>query len=71
VVTATDVAGNTTEKQNYTWDFTYTMQDVTDTGIMKKDRGLIDVADYNQIMMQQQAQQMRQLQRQAQENSSQ
>jgi hypothetical protein len=38
---------------------------------MKKDRGLIDVADYNQIMMQQQAQQMRQLQRQAQENSSQ
>ena len=27
VVTATDVAGNTTEKQNYTWDFSYTMQE--------------------------------------------
>ena len=67
VVTATDVAGNTTEKQNYTWDFSYTMQEVTENGVMKKDDHYISVAEYNQILMQQQMQ----LQRQAQENQAQ
>ena len=46
VVTATDVAGNTTEKQNYTWDFSYTMQTATDTGELKKSRGLMDIGEY-------------------------
>jgi len=46
VVTATDVAGNTTEKQNYTWDFSYTMQNATATGELKKSRGLMDIGEY-------------------------
>lgn len=71
VVTATDVAGNTTEKQNYTWDFSYTMQAKTDTGELKKTRGLMDVGQYQQIIMQQQMQQQMQLQRQAQQNQQQ
>jgi hypothetical protein len=54
VVTATDVAGNTTEKQNYTWDFSYTMQDVTETGELKTTRGWMDAGGYQQRMMQQQ-----------------
>jgi hypothetical protein len=70
VITATDTAGNTTEKQNYTWDFSYTMQDVTDAGVMKKTRHLIDIGEYQQIMMRQQAQQMQQLQK-APDNSAQ
>jgi hypothetical protein len=64
VVTATDVAGNTTEKQNYTWDFTYTMQTSTDMGSVKKTRELIDVGQYQQIMMQQQMQMQNQIQTQ-------
>lgn len=71
VVTATDVAGNTTEKQNYTWDFTYTMQTATDMGAVKKSRGLMDPSQYQQIMMQEQMQRQVQLQRQVQENSAQ
>lgn len=71
VVTATDTAGNTTEKQNYTWDFTYTMQNATDTGISKKKRGLMDAGVYQQIMMRQQMQQMQQLQEQNQDSSAQ
>jgi hypothetical protein len=68
VVTATDGAGNTTEKQNYTWDFNYTMQTSTETTAVKKTRGLMDVGQYQQIMMQRQMQQM---QRQSQENQMQ
>jgi hypothetical protein len=64
VVTATDMAGNTTEKQNYTWDFTYTMQQVTDSGAVKKTRGLMDQGQYQQMMIQQQFR----LQKQAQDN---
>lgn len=63
VVTATDVAGNTTEKQNYTWDFSYTMQTSTDTAAAQKVRELMDVGQYQQIMMQQQMQQHMQQQR--------
>ena len=37
VVTATDAAGNATQKQNYTWDFTYTMQDKTDAAANTKE----------------------------------
>jgi hypothetical protein len=71
VVTATDVAGNTTEKQNYTWDFSYTMQAVTDTAAVQKVRGPMDVGEYQQKMMQVQMQQQMQLQRQAQQNRAQ
>jgi hypothetical protein len=67
VVTATDVAGNTTEKQNYTWDFSYTMQASTDTAAVQKTRGLMDIGQYQQIILQQQMQ----LQRQTQENQMQ
>jgi hypothetical protein len=56
VITATDVAGNTTEKQNYTWDFTYTMQEVTDTGVFGKNRSIMSMTQYQQILMQQQMQ---------------
>jgi hypothetical protein len=52
VVTATDVAGNTTEKQNYTWDFSYTMQTSTDTAAAQKSRGLMDVGRYQQMQQQ-------------------
>ena len=71
VVTATDAAGNTTEKQNYTWDFSYAMQEVKDTGELRRTRLHMDINQYQQIMMQQQVQQMQQLQKQAQENSAQ
>jgi hypothetical protein len=54
VITATDVAGRATEKQNYTWDFSYTMQVVTENGEVKKTRGLMGIGEYQQIMMQQQ-----------------
>jgi hypothetical protein len=64
VVTATDVAGNTTEKQNYTWDFSYTMQAVTDTGGVQRSRKIMNVVEFQQLLMQEQ-------QRQAQENRAQ
>lgn len=54
VVTATDVAGNTTEKQNYTWDFSYTMQAVTETGELKRTQRWMDNGQYQQMQMQQQ-----------------
>ena len=66
VVTATDVAGNTTEKQNYTWDFSYTMQTSTDTAAAQRTRGIMDVGRYQQILVQQRMQQQMQLQKQAQ-----
>jgi hypothetical protein len=64
VVTATDVAGNTTEKQNYTWDFSYTMQTVTDTGGVQRSRKIMNAGVFQQLLMQEQ-------QRQAQENRAQ
>ena len=64
VVTATDVAGNTTEKQNYTWDFSYTMQTVTDTGGVQRSRKIMNAGEFQQLLMQEQ-------QRQAQENRAQ
>ena len=53
-VTTTDVAGNTTEKQNDTCDFTYTVQEVKDTGEVKKIRGLLGISEYQRRMMMQQ-----------------
>jgi hypothetical protein len=57
VVTATDTAGNTTEKQNYTWDFSYTTQPVSDTAEVRTTHGLMDIGTYQQLMMQQNMQQ--------------
>ena len=64
VVTATDVAGNTTEKQNYTWDFSYTMQAVTDTGGVQRSRRIMNAGEFQQLLMQEQL-------KQAQENRAQ
>jgi hypothetical protein len=64
VVTATDVAGNTTEKQNYTWDFSYTMQTVTDTGGVQRSRKIMNAGEFQQLLMQEQL-------KQAQENRAQ
>ncbi|HEY5233517.1 MAG TPA: hypothetical protein VIK35_08295 [Verrucomicrobiae bacterium] len=67
VVTATDEAGNIKDKQNYTWDFTYTMQTSTDTGEMKRSRQIMGVDQYQQMLMQMQQQQMqKQMQMQSQ-----
>ena len=52
VVTSTDVAGNTTEKQNYTWDFSYTLQNATDTGAFQSSRKVMDIGQYQQLRMQ-------------------
>ena len=54
VVTATDVAGNTTEKQNYTWDFAYTKQTVTGTGEFKKGQGWISLDTYEKFQAEKQ-----------------
>ena len=53
VVTATDVAGNTTEKQNYTWDFSYTMQTVTDTGETTRTRSIMNIGEYQRRLQMQ------------------
>jgi hypothetical protein len=71
VATATDAAGNTTEKQNYTWDFSYAMQTITDTAAVQKTRSIMNVGEYQQKMMQQQMQQQMQLRGQTQENQMQ
>jgi hypothetical protein len=52
VITATDVAGNTTEKQNYEWYFNYTTQTATETADVKKWRGFIDIVEYQQSQAQ-------------------
>ncbi len=52
VVTATDVAGNTTEKQNYEWYFTYTTDHVTDTAEIRVERGLMPIEQYQQYLRQ-------------------
>lgn len=53
VVTATDAAGNATQKQNYEWYYSYSMQEANDTGIIKKERGIMDAVSFHQIMSQQ------------------
>lgn len=64
VVTATDVAGNTTEKQNYTWDFSYAMQPVTDTAGVQRSRKIMGMVEFQQLLLQEQ-------QKQAQEDRAQ
>jgi len=54
VVTATDVAGNVTEKQNYEWYFSYTTQTVEQSAEVKKIQEFVSPADFQQLMAQQQ-----------------
>lgn len=44
VVTATDSAGNVTEKQNYEWVFNYDSQLIQDTGEVSVKRGWVDTS---------------------------
>ncbi len=59
VVTATDTAGNVTEKQNYEWYFNYSTQIVEETAESKTTRGFMDVVEYQQIKMREAAEQAR------------
>ena len=51
VVTAKDAAGNVTERQNYEWFFSYTMQPVTQQGVAKKVLETMDPMTYQQRLM--------------------
>jgi len=59
VVTATDVAGNTTEKQNYEWYFDCQAKTEEATGEVRTTQGFIDVAAYQQQLVKQQQEQAR------------
>jgi len=54
VVTATDTAGNVTDKQNYEWYFDYSTKRVEETAAIQTRQGFIDVLAYQQAMMRQQ-----------------
>jgi hypothetical protein len=54
VVTATDVAGNTTAKQNYEWYFSYSMNEVQEAAEVKTKRGLMEIGAFQQAQMRQQ-----------------
>jgi len=58
VVTATDVAGNTTEKQNYEWFFTYTTKLVEERAEKIVTRQFMDAAGYQQHIMREQQEKM-------------
>ncbi|MEO7299229.1 MAG: hypothetical protein ABI042_11715 [Verrucomicrobiota bacterium] len=51
VVTATDVAGNVTEKQNYEWYFSYTTQLAQQQAEPKRKEGFIDSDAYHRAVM--------------------
>jgi hypothetical protein len=56
VVTATDVAGNVTEKQNYEWYFSYTTKTEEQSAEMQIKQGFIDTGAYQRAVMQQNVQ---------------
>ena len=58
VVTATDVAGNTTEKQNYKWYFSYTTKAVEERAEKSVVRQQMSVAVYQQEMAREQQEKM-------------
>lgn len=58
VVTATDVAGNTTEKQNYEWFFTYTTKPVEERAEKIVTRQFMDASAYQQQLMSEQQEKM-------------
>lgn len=57
VVTATDVAGNVTERQNYEWFFDYQSKPVEQAVEVKSWEGPVDVDTYRQLMLKQQQEQ--------------
>lgn len=59
VITATDAAGNTTEKQNYEWYFDYTASTVSETASKKVVQGYMDIPSFQQRMARQQLDAMR------------
>lgn len=59
VVTATDVAGNVTEKQNYEWYFTYKAKMVEETVERKVAENFVDVSTFHQLMAQEQQEKIR------------
>jgi hypothetical protein len=61
VITATDAAGNTTEKQNYTWDFTYVMESNSQICEEKNIRGLMSIGEFNRIKSEEQIQRQKDL----------
>ena len=54
VVTATDTAGNTTEKQNYEWYFSYSTQVVQESAERRTAGRYMDISEWNERMMKQQ-----------------
>lgn len=57
VVTATDVAGNVTERQNYEWFFDYQVKPVEQTVQVQSWEGPVDVETYRRLMVKQQQEQ--------------
>jgi hypothetical protein len=55
VVTATDAAGNATEKQNYEWYFSYAIHVVEEPAERRTEQGFMDAVAYHQAVMQQNA----------------
>jgi hypothetical protein len=53
VVTATDAAGNVSEKQNFEWNFSYTTKPVSETATTETQFGYIAVQDYQKYVLQQ------------------
>lgn len=59
VVTATDVAGNVTEKQNYEWYFNCEMKRVEQSGQMSMKHFFLEPAAYGEEMVRERREQMR------------
>ena len=52
VVTATDVAGNVTDKQNFEWNFSYVMKPVSEAASVQTQVGYIDAQDWQRYVTQ-------------------
>ena len=49
-MTATDVAGNVTEKQNYEWYFDYSTKVVEEQAIVRSGQTYMDIGRYQQAL---------------------
>lgn len=56
VVTATDTAGNTTDKQNYEWYFAYETKTVEEMAEHKRRAGFMEMSEFQRVMTQQRLQ---------------
>lgn len=59
VVTATDVAGNVTEKQNFEWYFSYTTKQIEETAEWNVQQGYMDAATFERRKFQEERQSAR------------